>query len=92
MAGENGILGLYDWSTGEELARRTGHTGAVKAVAATFEQAWVVTAGADGTLRLWDASRRRFERVLWTGSGELASCAAAPGSVRVAAVSVTPPG
>ena len=87
VGSRNGLLIMYRWTTGEKLAQLPGHSGAINSVAVTFEQAWIVTAGDDGTFRLWDAARRRPERILWTGGRRLVWCAAAPGSDRVAAVS-----
>ncbi|AEV83229.1 putative WD repeat-containing protein [Actinoplanes sp. SE50] len=84
--GASGVITLHDPASGDVLARLTGHPGAIKALAATYDGASLISAGADGTLRLWDVDRRQ-ERTLWTTSGEILGCAAAPASHRIAAVS-----
>ncbi|GIF07400.1 NB-ARC domain-containing protein [Actinoplanes siamensis] len=86
--GDTGVITLHDWTQGTVLARLTGHIGAVKALVATHDGAMIASAGADGTLRLWDV-RRRQERTLWAVDGEILGCAAAPSSHRIAAVSAS---
>ncbi|GID68295.1 hypothetical protein Acy02nite_61760 [Actinoplanes cyaneus] len=84
--GDTGVITLHDGTEGTALARFTGHVGAVKALAATFDGGYLLSAGSDATLRVWDVARRQ-ERVLWTAAGEILGCAASPASHRVAAVS-----
>ncbi|MFI1993998.1 NB-ARC domain-containing protein [Actinoplanes sp. NPDC020271] len=84
--GDSGVITLHDWADGTTLTRFTGHVGAVKALAVTFDGGHLLSAGSDGTLRVWDVARRQG-RVLWTAGGEILGCAASPVSHRVAAVS-----
>ncbi|WP_436520798.1 NB-ARC domain-containing protein [Actinoplanes sp. HUAS TT8] len=86
--GDTGVITLHDWADGTVLARLTGHTGAVTSLAATYDGAYLVSAGSDGTLRAWDVARRQ-ERVLWTAGGEILGCAASLVSHRIAAVSAS---
>src|SRR5262249_34430459 len=46
---------LFDAETGEELRRLQGHVGAVPVVGFLRRGTLVVSGGADGTVRLWDA-------------------------------------
>ncbi|WP_221327131.1 NB-ARC domain-containing protein [Actinoplanes sp. L3-i22] len=87
-AGDAGVITLHDWVDGAVTARITGHQGAVKALAVTFDGGYLVSGGSDGTLRAWEVARRQ-ERVLWTANGEILGLAAAPGNHRIAAVSST---
>lgn len=50
---------LWDADTRKELARFTGHTASVTAVAATADGARLATGSADGLVRLWDAETFR---------------------------------
>jgi WD40 repeat protein len=61
--GEAGVIRRWETKTGKSLDLGTGHTAPVTAVRFT-PGGGIVTAGADGTARLWDATGkevRRFE-------------------------------
>ena len=51
--GFNGTLMLYDTETGEMRADLVGHTGEVKAVAASPDGRWAVSGATDQILNLW---------------------------------------
>lgn len=46
---------VWDVDTRKELARLGGHTGEVRAVAASPDGKWLATGGSDGLVRVWDA-------------------------------------
>jgi RNA polymerase sigma factor (sigma-70 family) len=54
VAGDKGMLVLCDARNGAELHRLKGHTGPVASVAFTKDNATVISAGRDGTIRFWD--------------------------------------
>jgi WD40 repeat protein len=66
---EDGVLTLWEIATREELYRLEGHTDRINAMKFTSDGRYLVSAGADGALMLWDtgpgesANRlvRRFE-------------------------------
>ncbi len=53
----DGAIKLYDRAS--ERFTLTGHRGAVRAVAIAADQSFVVSAGNDGTIRIWRAARER---------------------------------
>jgi WD40 repeat protein len=75
FAGEDGLQ-VLDYSTGEQIATLDGHVGAVTAIAAMPGSSQVVSAGEDGTLRLWDLDRVAELRVFEGHEGIVTSVAA----------------
>ena len=79
---DDGVAHLWDMETGELLASLRGHNGAI--LAAAWHGDYVATAGADGTVWLWDTQPEggravlvltghtaRVEGLHWTGAGDL---------------------
>src|SRR5262249_21484700 len=70
--GEDGILCLHDADGGRELARWQAHDGPVTALALHPGGEALASAGADGTLKLWDLAYRRRGRAAlgldWPGT------------------------
>ena len=75
--GFDGMVRLWEASTGAPLATLTGHTGGVRGVALSADRRLVASGGYDGTARLWETStgsclrtlraERRYERLDITG-------------------------
>jgi len=59
VAGHNGIVRLYDTTTGAELGEFVGHRGSVNSIEFTRDGARLATAGFDLTVRIWDVADRR---------------------------------
>jgi serine/threonine protein kinase len=63
LAGQGASVRIWDTATGQETARLTGHTNAVRSIAVSREGRQAVTGGDDRTLRLWDLpSGREIQR------------------------------
>ncbi|WP_432875944.1 NB-ARC domain-containing protein [Kribbella sp. CA-245084] len=56
----------------------SGHEGSVRAVAISSDGAWLVTAGSDRTLRIWDAATGELRNVLSGGEYEALALAISP--------------
>ena len=83
----DGILRVWDPSTGRERRQLVGHTDAVNAVAALPDGRRVVTAGHDRTVRVWDAvSNRQLLRMRETATPATALAVSPDGRRMAAAV------
>lgn len=54
--GEDDLGYLWDWKTGEELVKLTGHTDSVTSTGFSADGEFIATGGMDGRVRVW---RRR---------------------------------
>jgi WD40 repeat protein/serine/threonine protein kinase len=59
-----------------QLAQISGHAGSVGGVAFAGDGKWLVSSGADGTLKVWDASTRTLVRTLELDMGPATALAA----------------
>jgi serine/threonine protein kinase len=65
LTGQGASVRIWDPATGQEIARLTGHNGAVRGIAVSHDGRQAITGG-DRTLRLWDLnSGREIQR--WSG-------------------------
>jgi WD40 repeat protein/tRNA A-37 threonylcarbamoyl transferase component Bud32 len=79
---------IWDARTGRELRRYRGHTGIILAV--TFDPVGnLVTVGADGSVKTWDATTDQDARILAVppAAGGVSTLAVSPDGSRVAGVS-----
>jgi WD40 repeat protein/serine/threonine protein kinase len=54
--GEEGVLKIWDASTGEELLNLNGHTSSVNGVSFSPDGKYLVSSSPDGSVRVWDAA------------------------------------
>ncbi len=66
VAGEKGTLALFEVATGKRLRDLPGHTDTVKAVVFAHQGLWLVSAGEDKKIILWDLSKSETPRVVWS--------------------------
>jgi WD40 repeat protein len=71
----NGPIGVWNARTCEPVARLTGHTQDVKALAFAADGRSLVSASEDGTTRLWDLARRREAGLLPGHAGKVVQAA-----------------
>lgn len=84
-AGMNGILSIWDSTSGAELGKlMRGHDGAVNCVAFSPDCSRIVSGGADSTLRLWDTHLwKQLGEPMRGHEGEIRSVAFSPDGNRV---------
>jgi WD40 repeat protein len=83
-AGASNKVRLFDVQTGKEQADLGGHTGSVAAIAIASDGKTLISRGADGTLRRWDAASGN-ELSQFTVPGGVNSIAFAPDGQSIAA-------
>jgi len=78
-ASEDGLLRIWDLTSGEMLRALTGHTAEVWSVAVTVDGHRAVSASEDGTLRVWDLKSGEAMHVLKGHRAGVCSVALAKG-------------
>jgi WD40 repeat protein len=68
VSAAHGELLVWEARTGQRLRRIVGHEDGVTALAASLDGRWVVSAGADQTIRMWSADTGAELRTFYTGS------------------------
>src|SRR5262245_44506162 len=72
------VIHLFDLGTGTEAGRLTGHGASVKAISYFSDGTRLVSAAADGQVRLWDLGRRRAARAIQVSEYAPHAVAASP--------------
>ncbi|HOW69980.1 MAG TPA: protein kinase [Phycisphaerae bacterium] len=75
--GCDGIIRIWNVSTGAPIAQLTGHTDQINTLAFSNDRKWIASGGRDRTLRLWDA-RTYTPRILQEGEQYINSAAFSP--------------
>ncbi len=70
-AGQDGVIGVWDTATGENIRFLRGHQGAATAVVVVGES--IAAGGEDGTIRLWSLSSGESQRVIRLGESDSGS-------------------
>ena len=70
--------------TGKRLLTLTSHTSRVNALAFSTDHSCIVTAGADGSVRIWSATTGNSQSVLWAHRGPVLAVAIDEAASRVA--------
>ncbi|HZY87433.1 MAG TPA: sigma-70 family RNA polymerase sigma factor [Gemmataceae bacterium] len=83
-----GPIRLWDVTTGKELLRLAGHTGAALAVAFAADGKTLASGGADNALRLWDVKSGKELRAVTGHANPLTAVAFGPGGKRLASTSL----
>ena len=55
--GDDGVLAIWDLTTGDRIATLKGHTAPIRALAVTADDAFAVSGSDDLTVKLWDLER-----------------------------------
>ncbi|MEM7586838.1 MAG: WD40 repeat domain-containing protein [Acidobacteriota bacterium] len=64
---------IWDFSTGKEVRRFSGHEGPVWGVGLNHDESLVATCSSDGTVRVWETASAEVNHVLHHGSGVVGS-------------------
>jgi eukaryotic-like serine/threonine-protein kinase len=84
-ANEDGLIGVWDTSTGSLTARWQGHTRKVLSVAFRPDGRRLVTTSADGTVRQWDSTTgHEVEPSYERHTGEVVTALYSPDGLRIA--------
>jgi WD40 repeat protein/transcriptional regulator with XRE-family HTH domain len=87
--GSDGIVRLWNPTTGKAAGRLAGHTEPVFALAFSPDGTRLASASVDGTVRLWDSTTREPVRDPLTGhTGEVSGVAFSPDGTRLASAGV----
>ena len=76
--GQDGLIRIWDRTTGQMLRALPGHTAAVIGVGVSLDGVRLVSGSEDGTVRLWELASGRTIHTLSTDQGPIQSIAVSP--------------
>lgn len=89
-AGDDGIIHIWEITTGEELMMLKGHKGAIQTVTFSPDGKLLASGGSDCTIRIWDVASRNLRMNLKGNLGTINAVAFSPDGRVLASGSETP--
>lgn len=86
-AGKDGMIRLWDATTGEQLSTLAGHEGSIRGLAVSSDGSLIASAGFDETVRLWDAESGEIIRTMTGHADPIRGLAFSSGGDRIASAS-----
>jgi WD40 repeat protein len=84
-AGSDGMIRVWDASTGNESPGFAGHKGAINRLAISRDKTMLASAGDDGTVRIWDVAARKEVKRMEANDGPVTFVALGEGGILASA-------
>jgi eukaryotic-like serine/threonine-protein kinase len=81
--GDDGVIVVWNTSTGRAMQRIDAHQGGVRAIATLASREWIISGGEDGLVRAWRLADGRHVRDFAGQRGAVRSIAVSPGGERL---------